>query len=190
MSVRAFVLQVPESLLEERRRIGADRRDEVWEGVLHMVPPASGGHQKLSGLMFMFLGPIAGAKGLEAFYETGLFRSGPVPDYRVPDLLFCRPANFTKRGVDDGAELVIEILSPDDESYEKLPFYEKVGVREVLIVDPDKRTFDFFVLRGGKLHAALLDASGAVRSEALGVTFRTIAGPKLELSHGESKNAV
>src|SRR5262245_39270106 len=134
------MLQVPESLLEERRRIGADGRDEVWEGVLHMVPPASGGHQKLAGEIFVFMAPIARAKGLDAFFETGLFRSGSVLDYRVPDLMFSRPESFTKRGVDDGAELVIEILSPDDESYEKLPFYEKVGVREVLIVDPEKRT--------------------------------------------------
>ena len=41
------MLDVPESLLDERRRLGLDVFDEVWEGVLHMVPPPSGEHQRL-----------------------------------------------------------------------------------------------------------------------------------------------
>jgi hypothetical protein len=36
------MLDVPGSLLDERRRLGLDVVDEVWEGVLHMVPPPSG----------------------------------------------------------------------------------------------------------------------------------------------------
>lgn len=30
--------------LEERRRLGLDGRDEVWEGILHMVPAAAFEH--------------------------------------------------------------------------------------------------------------------------------------------------
>lgn len=33
------MLEVPEGLLAERARLGHDRFDEMWEGVLHMVPP-------------------------------------------------------------------------------------------------------------------------------------------------------
>ncbi|MGI8413509.1 MAG: hypothetical protein ACR2QA_13710 [Solirubrobacteraceae bacterium] len=36
-----------EELLERRRRWGADRRDEVWEGVLHMNPAPSIAHGDL-----------------------------------------------------------------------------------------------------------------------------------------------
>ena len=36
------MVAVPESLLAERRRIGADRRDEMWDGLLHMVQPGIG----------------------------------------------------------------------------------------------------------------------------------------------------
>jgi len=35
------MLEAPEELLAERRRKGHDRFDEVWEGVLHMLPPPS-----------------------------------------------------------------------------------------------------------------------------------------------------
>ncbi|MBK9385290.1 MAG: hypothetical protein IPN34_10795 [Planctomycetes bacterium] len=33
--VKAFV---PPEVLAWRKRIGADRRDEMWDGVLHMAP--------------------------------------------------------------------------------------------------------------------------------------------------------
>ncbi len=41
------------------------------------------------------------------------------------------------------AALVVEILSPEDESRRKLDFYVRAGVEEVLIVDPDERTVEW-----------------------------------------------
>lgn len=35
-------MEVPEAMLAERRRLGLDRRDEMWNRVLHMVPPPGG----------------------------------------------------------------------------------------------------------------------------------------------------
>lgn len=43
--MRALLLEAPESVLAERRRLGLDGHDETWDGVLHVVPPASGDHQ-------------------------------------------------------------------------------------------------------------------------------------------------
>ena len=66
------MLDVPESLLDERRRLGLDVFDEVWEGVLHMVPSPSGEHQRLgSELIAVFVG-AAKRRGFVASYETGL----------------------------------------------------------------------------------------------------------------------
>jgi hypothetical protein len=39
---------------------------------------------------------------------------------------------------------VVEVLSPGDESRAKLAFYHRVGVEEVLLVDPDGRTVEWF----------------------------------------------
>jgi hypothetical protein len=33
------MLDAPQAMLDERRRPGHDVRDEMWDGVLHMVPP-------------------------------------------------------------------------------------------------------------------------------------------------------
>lgn len=170
-------------MLEERSRTGADIRDEVWEGVLHMVPQPTTKHQAFGARLLVALQPAVRALNLEFFYETSLYRpASALLDYRVPDLMFTKLANVSERGVEGKAEFVIELLSEDDESREKLPFYQEVGVAEVLLVDPGTREFELYSLRGGKLHAVLPDGNGAVRSQTLGVTFAKVAGPRLALT--------
>jgi len=180
---RAVILQPPASLLEERRRTGSDCWDEVWEGVLHMVPPPSSWHQRFGTKLIRMLAPIAESKGLEASYETGLYRpEDGERDYRVPDLVFARPENISPRGVEGKAELVVELLSEDDESREKLAFYAEVGVAEVLLIDPETRDLELYVLRGDRLHVVLPDEQGAVRSQVLAVSFAKVSGPRVSLA--------
>jgi Uma2 family endonuclease len=180
--VKAVLVDVPESLLEERRRTGADVWDELWDGELHMVPPPSGLHQRLGGELFAVLLPLAKAVGLVGSYETGLYRPGTDVDYRVPDHVYARPELATERGVDGPAEVVVELLSPGDETYDKLDFYTEVGVDEVLVVHPVERRVELFLLRGERHVLVQTDAQGQVRSAALGAAFTTIAGPRLAVS--------
>ena len=58
-----------------------------------------------------------------------------IADFRVPDggLHRSRPRDTWFAT----AALVLEILSPDDETWEKLPFYAAHHVDELLILDPD-----------------------------------------------------
>jgi Uma2 family endonuclease len=146
--MRAVMLEVPEHLLQERRRLGHDRRDETWEGVLHMVPQPLTRHQVLGARLLAALLPAADAQGLGlvATYETSLFRPGTEwSDYRVPDLVFARPEHVSERGIEGRAELVIEIRSSGDESREKVPFYADVGCQEILLVDEDTLELELFV---------------------------------------------
>ena len=70
------MLEAPLELLDERRRLGHDQFDEVWEGVLHMVPPPSGLHQQIGTELLVALHPLVAARGLTITYETGLLRPG------------------------------------------------------------------------------------------------------------------
>jgi hypothetical protein len=176
--MKVVMLEAPEELLEERRRKGHDRHDEMWEGVLHMVPPPSGPHQRFGSKLFVTLEPIATRLGLVATYETGLFRPGSgESDYRQPDLLVTRPEHRTKAGA-EGAEVVFEYLSPNDESREKLGFYEDLGANEFFLIDPESRVVELFRRRGEKLVAVKATKQG-FRSAVLGVSFKTVKGPKL-----------
>jgi hypothetical protein len=44
----------------------------------------------------------------------------------------------------------VEIISPGDETWQKLPFYAAHDVDEVLIVDPTERTVTWLGLRAGE----------------------------------------
>jgi Uma2 family endonuclease len=171
--MRAVLLEVPEAMLNERHRLGLDGRDEVWNGVLHMVPPAGGPHQRMGSELLLVLAPLGKRRGLAASYETGLFRTAD--DYRVPDHLYCRPEHQSERGA-EGAELVVEILSKSDETYEKIGYYAGLGVREMLIVHPEGRWVELLRAVGDRLLPVTADAEGGVRSEVLGVQFATVEG--------------
>jgi Uma2 family endonuclease len=160
--MRTVVLDPPtaglEGPLERRRRAGLDRLDEVWEGVLHMVPAPTGEHADIAHQLGRLLDPPARAAGLfPTMHEFNLGDSEN--DFRVPDGGLHRTR---LRGVwHSTAALVVEIASPNDESWEKLPHYAAHGVEEVLIVDPAKRTCDWLGLHEGEYrpieHSALID---------------------------------
>jgi Uma2 family endonuclease len=177
---------IHEQLLEERRRMGLDKRDEVWAGVLHMVPPPASRHQLVSRDLLLVLLPIAKRLGLEACFEIGVFNPRVKRndrDFRVPDLVLVSPHLLSKRGVEGKATLVVEILSPGDESRDKLPFYARMGVREVWLIDPDTRAIEVYALRDGKLSAVRV-REGVLTSTVLGVELTNARG-KLRIRDGE-----
>jgi len=134
--------------LKERRRIsGLDRLDEVWEGVLHMVPAPSYEHARIAQQLAVALDGPARAAGLVP--AMGEFNLGDSEnDFRVPDGGLHRPG---AGGVWlHTAALVVEIVSPGDETWQKLPFYAAHEVDEVLILDPEERAVHWLALTGGE----------------------------------------
>jgi Uma2 family endonuclease len=134
-----------EALLQRRRRLGQDLFDEVWDGVLHMNPAPHSQHGRLEWQLAGILSPLAPSAGLRAL---GQFNLGEECDYRVPDGALVRP------GPDavylPSAALVLEIVSPGDETWEKLGFYAAHGVEELLIVDPQEQTVSWMGLEAGE----------------------------------------
>ena len=55
---------------------------------------------------------------------------------------------------------MFEVVSPGDESWDKLLFYAEHGVDELLIVDPEARKVDWLGLAGGQY--APIDRSGLI----------------------------
>jgi Uma2 family endonuclease len=133
-------------MLERRRRAGLDRLDEVWQGVLHIVPAPTYEHGDLESQLHEILRPLARKAGLTMVGQGNLGEGEH--DFRVPDSALHRPgASGTWHPT---AALVVEIVSPGDESWEKLPFYAAHDVDEVLIVDLEKRSVDWLGLSEGE----------------------------------------
>jgi hypothetical protein len=134
--------------LKERRRVsGLDRLDEVWEGVLHMVPAPSYEHARVTQQLAVALDGPARAAGLVP--AMGEFNLGDSEyDFRVPDGGLHRPG---AGGVWlHTAALVVEIVSPGDETWQKLPHYAAHEVDEVLIVDPAEHAVQWLGLSSGE----------------------------------------
>ena len=151
---------VLEALIAERVAKGLDLFDELWEGDYHMAPAPHPRHGIIDRQLAAVIDPVAIEHGL---VPIGPFNLGEPDDYRVPDSGYCERApedTFVSTAV-----IVVEIVSPGDESFAKLPFYAARGVQEVVIVDPIERTVRFHQLIG--------DANGyreVAGSRALGLT--------------------
>jgi len=156
-----------EAVLERRRRWGADRRDEVWQGVLHVNPAPHGRHAKLQAQLLRLLGTYADAADLTAL---GDFSLGQPDDYRIPD------AGLLRHGPDElhypTVALAIEILSPGDETWDKVPFYAAHEVDELLIVDPAEQIVRWLTRSGDRYQpisrSNLIDLSADELARQLG----------------------
>jgi hypothetical protein len=133
-----------QAVLERRRQIGADTRDEIWDGVLHMAPAAHSRHADVQAQLLELFGPLARAAGVRT---RGEFNVGEPDNFRVPDggLLMPGPGAVFH----PTAPMVFEVVAPDDETWDKLPFYASHDVHELLVVDPQTRKIDWLGLRDG-----------------------------------------
>jgi Uma2 family endonuclease len=151
------------SLFAQRKQQGMDTHDELWNGEYHMAPAAAFRHGRVQGLLFAVLDRVVEPLGFVAGLE---FNLGEPNDYRVPDLGVHRHEP-SGSWVATGA-IVVEVRSPDDETYEKFAFYFEHGVEEILVADLVTKTIDWFVRSAD-------DFSRAERSVLLGLSKADVA---------------
>ncbi len=151
-----------EALLARRCALDLDRWDEVWDGVYVMAPFAHSRHGAIkSDIVFAIEGRArrAGLRGGDSF------NLGEPTDYRGPDAGWHRSG--ANRVYVPTAAIVLEVLSPHDETFAKLDFYAAHGVEELLVADPDTRT-----VRCWHLHDA--SYTEADRSALLDLTMQAL----------------
>jgi Uma2 family endonuclease len=183
--MKAVMANVPEHILEWRRRTGADQWDEMWEGVLHMAPSPNRDHQDVEGSLEAWLRKNwADPNGGRVYHQINVSEPGAWPfNYRIPDLVLLTPARFDidcNEYFDGGPEVVVEIHSPGDEAYEKLGFYANVGVLEVWMIDRDAKRPEIHELHGHEYRRRDADADGWIRSSVTNLELRAANG-KLEI---------
>jgi hypothetical protein len=150
--------------IAERRRLGLDTRDEVRDGVHHVVPPVRASHGALSHRLGARLLDRGESRGL---VTLGAFNLGTEQDYRVPDMgWIATPPTLEQWGrFLPTADVVVEMVTPGDDTDVKVPWYLARAVREVWKITPAEETVEI-VGRDG-----LLD-----RSAVLGLGLPEIAG--------------
>jgi Uma2 family endonuclease len=170
-------------ILAQRRAWGADRYDEVWEGVYVVSPMPNDNHQRMAtrvAAVFQFaLGWESGAE-VRAGVNVSDRRKGWKKNYRVPDvavfLAGTQAENLETHWL-GGPDFGVEITSPGDQTREKVPFYEKVGTGELLIIDRDPWALELDRHAGEKLvlvGKTTLDDLHVLKSELLGLLFELV----------------
>jgi Uma2 family endonuclease len=70
---------------------------------------------------------------------------------------------------------------------EKMPFYAKLGVPEMWIIDRDTKVPELYVLREGEYQPQSPDAHGWLESAATGIRVRAEPHDKLSMQLGEDE---
>ncbi|MEO6167936.1 MAG: Uma2 family endonuclease [Chitinophagales bacterium] len=129
---------------------------EVIENQLYMAPPPSEFHQAVLTDLIVEIGNYVKQ------YQLGIVRVAPYGVYLdnknvvEPDLLFIAQENIgaiQKNGLHGAPDLIIEILSPSNERHDtvkKKKLYEKFGVKEYWIVDPETKVATGYEWIAGK----------------------------------------
>lgn len=134
---------IEQQILAQRAASGADRFDEVWERIYMMAPMPNDEHQEIvNGLAAIFQEMIGwpGRGHIRPGVNVSDRKEGWRENYRVPDVAVFLEGS-TAENCDafwfGGPDFAVEVVSADDQSRKKLPFYAQVNVREILFVDRD-----------------------------------------------------
>ena len=185
-AMRAVIAVIPPETLAWRKRTGNDKFDEMWEGVLHMPPMPNRTHQELEGALERWLWTYwAQPRGAKVYHQINIASIGGWPDdYRIPDLVLLTPDRFHvdhDEYFEGAPTVVVEIHGPGDEAHDKMPFYAKLGVPEMWIIDRGAKEPEVYVLKRGRYAKQAADAEGWIPSAATGVELRAETGQKLAL---------
>jgi Uma2 family endonuclease len=131
------------------------QRYEIIDGVLYMSPSPNRGHQGASMRIGTYLTMHVDFAGLgevlAAPFDVKLaFKTVVQPDVMV--FLYKKDAEGELKELDDIPDLVIELASPGTRKHDrqrKFQAYERAGIREYWIVEPNRRSIEVFVLDGG-----------------------------------------
>lgn len=138
-------------------------RAELLDGELIMMAPPARIHQEISVELTRQLANFLEGKRCRVYHAPFAVRlfeqDGDAPeDVKTvvePDIsVVCDPGKLDGKGCKGAPDMVMEILSPSTQRHDrlvKLDLYQRAGVREYWIVDPDSRTVQVFLLDGGSV---------------------------------------
>ena len=148
-----------------------DKRYELVEGELYLVPSPNLYHQRVSRQLEMTLWQHIRQYALGEIFDAPCDVVFSDINVVQPDLIFVsreRMAILAEANVQGAPDLVVEILSPSTGHRDlgiKRNLYAKYGVREYWIVDPDRKTVEVLSwTENGYRTEAVVPGTGALRS--------------------------
>lgn len=178
MSIHQKVGFPPRTVMEVFKMLPEGTLAEVIENTLYMSPTPIKEHQRILRKLSTQLDLFVTEKNLgEIFYGPFDVFLDENSNAVQPDLLFISNENShiidafqTVHGVPD---LIIEVLSPGNKQHDtvtKKDLYEKFGVKEYWIVDPETKSATGYLLKNRR-YISLGEFVGNINSPLLQQTF-------------------
>jgi Uma2 family endonuclease len=174
-----------EQLIAQRREWGADRFDEVWDGVYFRAPLPNNEHADIQAYLVTILTTLVRVTGAGLVYG-GVNVTDKLRDwsknYRCPDVVvYLNDTAAENRGTHwlGGPDFAVEIVSAGDRSREKIGFYASVGVRELLIIDRDPWQLELFRLIDDHLRPVAIATQAncvLIESQVVPISLRLVTG--------------
>lgn len=133
-----------------------DQRIELIDGQIYLMAPPSTMHQRILREIFTVFSVYLKGKKCEAFCAPfGVkFTEKSEKDIKTvvePDIVvICDKSKLDNDGCKGAPDLIVEITSPSTvrrDRVEKFNLYEKYGVKEYWIVEPDLKIVNVFALQ-------------------------------------------
>lgn len=162
-------------------------RIELVDGVPRMMAPPSREHQEISGELYRQLANFLEGKPCRVYaapFGVRLFeRAGDGPEdvdtVVEPDItVVCDCSKLDAQGCKGAPSMIIEILSPSTQRHDrltKLNLYQRAGVGEYWIVNPEDRTVQVMLLENGIYRVTDVRTAGDV------IKVNSLEGCYLEL---------
>ena len=155
-------------------------RHEIIDGEHFVSASPATRHQRIVGRLFAAFHTFLEEQPLGEAFIAPFDAVMSFHDVVVPDLIFLSESRahlLTAKNLQGAPDLVIEVLSPSTRRLDerlKRDLYERAGVEEYWLVDPDRNTFTIYRREGSRfLPPETFDSSAVVTTTLL---------PGLELS--------
>ena len=190
---------VLDAIIDDRQATGADRRDEVWDGVYMIMPQPNDTHQEIvAELLITFRDALGRTPKLRPGVNVSDRDDDWTKNYRGPDLVvFLEGTTAINRDTYwlGGPDFAVEVISKGDRSRDKLDFYAKVNVRELLLVDRFPWSLELYRNLNGAMELvgrSTIEGQVELPSEVLPLTFRLIPGterPQIQVTERNGDRA-
>ncbi len=138
-----------------------DDHIELIDGKAYMMAPPSRIHQKASFEIGRQIGNYLDGKKCEVYpapFGVRLFEKdgdtpGDINTIVEPDIsIVCDRSKLDEHGCKGAPDMIVEVLSPSTlrhDRFVKLGLYQRAGVREYWIVEPETKTVQVYTLENG-----------------------------------------
>jgi Uma2 family endonuclease len=152
----------------------SDTRAEWINGRVVILSPDNLPHTDVIRFILYVLGIYVEERKLgHVYFEKILMRLPAAGSARMPDVLFvstARESQLRHTYIDGPADMAVEVVSPesvDRDRTEKFAEYAIAGVREYWLIDPLRKSADFYELGSDKRYRPVPQHDGTFRSSVV-----------------------